>query len=69
MKNLVKILEKKKISKLKLAMGSGVTPSDLYSAMAGKKPFYPAWKKKISEYLKIDEKELFGEKKKEGEKS
>ena len=58
---LITILKERNISKLQLALKAGVTPSDLYQAINGKIPFYPAWKKRISEYLKIDENELFKE--------
>ena len=52
------ILKERGISKLQLAMGSGVNPSDLYSAMSGKKPFYPTWRHRISNYLGVAEIDL-----------
>ena len=56
---LSEILKKRNISKLQLALCTQITPSDLYSAMNGKKPFYPKWRKKIADYMQIDEKVLF----------
>lgn len=49
------------MSKLQLAMKTGITPSDLYCALNGKKPFYPKYKRKISKYLGVDEATLFAE--------
>jgi len=65
--NLMEVLEKRKISRLQLALQAKVTPTDLYLAIAGKKPFYPAWKRRISEYLQINESELFGQQKEGGD--
>ena len=56
---LFKILKEKGISKLQLALKCQITPSDLYNAMNGNKPFYPKWKKKIARYLEIDEHLIF----------
>lgn len=58
-KHLLKILKEKNISKLQLALNSKIAPNDLYLAINGKKPFYPKWKKRIAEFLEIDEKILF----------
>lgn len=58
---LVDVLIERNISKLQLALKVGITPSDLYCALNGTKPFYPKYKRKISEYLQIDEAELFAE--------
>jgi len=60
MNKLSEVLQERRMSKLQLAIGAGVNPSDLYSAMSGKKPFYPSWKKRISIFLDIKESELFG---------
>ena len=57
--NLIKILKEREITKLQLALKCEITPSDLYSAINGNKPFYPAWRRKISRYLEIDENEIF----------
>ena len=56
---LLDVLNERNISKLQLALEVGITPSDLYCALNGKKPFYPKYKRKISEFLQIDEAELF----------
>ena len=58
---LIDILKEKNISKLQLALNAQIAPSDLYCAINGKKPFYPKWKKKIADFIKIDEAELFGD--------
>ncbi len=56
---LLEILKERNITKLQLALNTKITPSDLYCALNGKKPFYPAWRKRISKYLNISDKELF----------
>jgi len=58
--SLHEILKERGLSKLQLALKSGVAPSDLYLALNGKQPFYPAWKKRIAEFLQVDEDDLFG---------
>ena len=58
---LLKVLEERKMSKLQLAMNTGIAPHYLYNAINGKMPFYPKYKEAISEYLQIDEQELFSE--------
>jgi predicted transcriptional regulator len=56
---LIQLLEKKNLSKLQLALRAGISPSDLYDAINGRKPFYPAWKKRISECLEMTEEDIF----------
>jgi len=56
---LTEVLNERKISKLQLSMRAGISPSSLYDALNGRIPFYPAWKKRIAEYLQMDEQELF----------
>jgi len=58
---LLRILKERNITKNKLAKEAKITPQDLYNAFNGNKPFYPAWRKKIAKYLKVDEKTLFEE--------
>ena len=58
---LLKILEEKQMSKLQLAMRTGIAPHHLYNAINGKMPFYPKYKKAIADYLQIGEEELFSE--------
>lgn len=60
MEKLVAVLKERNISRLQLAMRAGIPPSDLYAAMSGKRFFYPGWRRKIAEYLQMDESELFG---------
>lgn len=57
---LLKVLEERKMSKLQLAMNTGIAPHYLYNAINGKMPFYPKYKKAIADYLQMDEQELFG---------
>ena len=59
MQKLLKVLEEKKISRLQLAMKAGISPSDLYSALSGKRFMFPGWRRKIAQYLQMDEAELF----------
>lgn len=54
-------LSKRNISKLQLALKVGITPSDLYCAFNGTKPFYPKYRRKISEFFGIEEAELFSD--------
>ena len=61
MMKLLDVLRERNISKLQLALNAGITPSDLYCALNGKKPFFPKYKRKIAEFLQIDEAELFAE--------
>lgn len=56
---LNKVITEKGISRYKLAKLSGINHPDLYSALNGKKPFYPGWRVKISEALGMSEDELF----------
>ena len=58
---LQEILKERGLSKFKLAIGANITPNDLYLALNGKKPLYPGWKKRIAEFLQMDESELFCE--------
>ena len=58
---VLEILKERNISKLQLALNAGITPSDLYCALNGKKPFYPKWRKKVADFLQVDEIELFPE--------
>lgn len=54
-------LKKRYLSVNKLAIISGITPSDLYCALSGKKPLYPGWRKRIAEALEMPVEELFSE--------
>ena len=48
---LLKVLEERKMSKLQLAMNTGIAPHYLYNAINGKMPFYPKYKKNIENLL------------------
>lgn len=45
----------------KLSRIAEISQSDLSCAINGKKPFYPAWRKRVSEALGVPENELFPE--------
>lgn len=64
---LEEVLKEKGISKNQIALMARITPGDLYQALNGKKPFFPAWRKRISETLGVPEDELFPEYHKKGE--
>jgi len=59
--DLLEILKQRKISKMQLALNAKITTSDLYQALNGKKPFFPAWKMRIADFLNVDIEELFKE--------
>lgn len=58
-KNLEKALNEKGLSVLQLSYLARISQPDLSRAVNGKKPFYPSWKKRVSEVLEIPESELF----------
>jgi predicted transcriptional regulator len=62
---LMKILKEKKMSRLGLAFKANISPSDLYQCISGKRAFFPAWRKRISDALDLPEDEVFPEFKKE----
>jgi hypothetical protein len=51
----------RKISQRKLSIMAGITSQDLNQALHGKKPFFPAWRKRVSTALDVPEDELFPE--------
>ena len=57
--NLKKIMKEKNINTNQLALLSRITPSDLYPALSGKKPFFPNWRKRVAEALDSTVEELF----------
>ena len=59
--NLKKIMKEKNINTTQLALLSRITPSDLYQALSGKKPFFPNWRKRVAEALDSTVEELFAE--------
>ena len=56
---LVEKIRQKNITTNKLAKLSNITPQDLYSALSGKKPFFPNWRKRVAEALDSTVEELF----------
>ena len=56
---LREIVRQQGLSINKLALLSNITPADLYSAMSGKKPFFPNWRKRVALTLNVTEDELF----------
>ena len=58
---IIKLSQEKGISINQLALSSRITPSDLYSALSGKKPFFPNWRKRVAEVLDCNADELFTE--------
>ena len=57
--NLKKIMKEKNINTNQLAFASLITPSDLYQALSGKKPFFPNWRKRVAEALDSTVEEIF----------
>lgn len=55
------LLYVRRISKMQLAMRTGINPSALYDAINGKRQFYDGYKRKIAEFLEVDEEYLFSE--------
>jgi len=64
---IAEVIKERNVSGLQIAMQARIAPSDFYSAMSGKKPFFPAWKRRLSEALEIPEDELFPEHQKKDE--
>lgn len=60
---LLTTMKERQVSRNRLAIKSGISPSDLYSALAGNKPLYPGWRKKIAAALEAPEEELFEDEK------
>ena len=58
---IIKLSQEKGISINQLALLSRITPSDLYYALSGKKPFFPNWRKRVAEALDSTVEELFAE--------
>lgn len=50
-------------SRYRVAIDSGISPSDFYSALKGDRKLFPKWRKRISAALGIPEEELFPEEK------
>ena len=49
------------ISVSNLLMIANIQSGDFYQALAGKRTFFPAWRKRIAEALQMQEEDLFPE--------
>lgn len=49
------------ISITRMLHKANMQSGDFYYAISGKRPFFPAWKKRIAEALEVSEEELFSE--------
>jgi len=58
---LGEILKERGISRYRLAVDTKIAQSDIYCGISGKKPLYPAWRKRIADYLGVSEAEIFPE--------
>lgn len=58
---IAEILSNLGVSQRKLSFMAGISNQDLNQAINGKKPFFPAWRKRVSEALEMSEDELFPE--------
>lgn len=56
---LTNVLKERGMTKFKLSKLANIAEQDIYSAFNGRKPFYPNWRKRISEVLEVSETELF----------
>lgn len=63
---LKKTLDVRNITVYRLAKMSKINTQDLYTALKGKKPMYPNWKKRIAEALNTNVDSLFNEEEKGG---
>ena len=59
--NLKRIASEKGYSIHRLALEARISPSDLYSAVNGKREFFPKWRERVAQVLGVDENSLFGE--------
>ena len=56
---IIKLSQEKGISINQLALSSRITPSDLYSALSGKKPFFFYWRNLFAYFLDSTVEEFF----------
>lgn len=56
---LIREMQRKKITGYKLAQLTNISKPDIYSALKGKKPFYPAWRRRIAAALNVPENKIF----------
>ena len=59
--NLEKALNEKGWTRNRLSVEAGISSSEIYTALAGQRPMFPGYRKKISDALGIPEEELFSE--------
>lgn len=52
-------MKKQGISGNRLAIEAKIATADFYTAINGKKPFYPNWRKRVADVLGVDEAVLF----------
>jgi lambda repressor-like predicted transcriptional regulator len=55
------LCKKKNMSIAAMMRSANMHSCDFYQAVNGKKPFFPAWRRRISEVLEMPEEELFPE--------
>ena len=53
-------MKRQNVTAYRLAKSSKIALPDMYSALNGNRPFYPNWKKRVSETLGKPVEELFG---------
>jgi len=58
---LKEVMQRDGLSQRKLSIMAKMTSQDLNQVINGKKPFFPAWRKRISSALGMSEEELFPE--------
>ena len=58
---LKEVIKERGISQRQLSIRAGISNQDVNQAINGKRPFFPAWRKRISEVLGMPESELFPE--------
>lgn len=58
---LLREMERQHIKAFSLAKRADINPSDLYSALNGNRPVFPAWRKRISAVLNVSEQVLFND--------
>lgn len=58
---LKRTIKERQISKAQLSRRADITQSDFYMMLAGKRPAFPGWRKRIAAVLEMEEKTLFPE--------
>lgn len=53
--------DERKIPISAMLMNANIQSGDFYSAVNGKRPFFPGWRKRIADVLGMSEAELFPE--------